>query len=281
MDKVSIIMPCFNDGKYIKTAIESVKKQTYENIELVVIDDGSDDEETIRTLKEVSQDKDIVCLHTQHLRPAGARNYGIEHSTGKYILPLDADDTIDAVYVEKAVNVISANENIGAVYCFADLFGKQKGRWELPEYSFRNMLIDNVVFVTALFRKEDWESVGGFNTEMDTGMEDYAFWISILALGKEIYQIPEILFHYRIKKESRTTRFLRDQEQTKLIYQKIYYANKEFYQKHAEEYAIALRDTLIEQIYIRRKYERRFEKIRFLRKLPFVKAVARKIWKEN
>lgn len=274
MKKVSIIMPCYNDGQYIHEAIDSIKKQTYTNIEIIVIDDGSDDEDTCRILDKLSDE--ICVLKSEHLRPAGARNLGISKATGKYILPVDADDRIDSTYVEKCVNILEENDNIGAVYCYADLFGEKSGPWYLPKYSFRTMLIDNIVFVTAMFRKEDWEKVGGFDTDMDSGMEDYAFWISILALGKEIYQIPETLFHYRIKKKSRTTEFLNDIEQTKEIYRRIYQNHRGFYEEHAEEYAIALRDTLIEQIFLRRKYEHWEEKLAFIRRIPLLNKLIEK-----
>lgn len=267
-------MPCYNDGQYIHEAIDSIKKQTYTNIEIIVIDDGSDDEDTCRILDKLSDE--ICVLKSEHLRPAGARNLGISKATGKYILPVDADDRIDSTYVEKCVNILEENDNIGAVYCYADLFGEKSGPWYLPKYSFRTMLIDNIVFVTAMFRKEDWEKVGGFDTDMDSGMEDYAFWISILALGKEIYQIPETLFHYRIKKKSRTTEFLNDIEQTKEIYRRIYQNHRGFYEEHAEEYAIALRDTLIEQIFLRRKYEHWEEKLAFIRRIPLLNKLIEK-----
>jgi len=281
MEKVSIIMPCYNDGAYIGQAIDSIEAQTYQNIELIVIDDGSDEKETMDVIKELEAKEDISVLHTNHLRPAGARNQGICAASGKYVLPLDADDKIDRTYVEKCVKILDNNEKIGAVYCFADLFGKKKGRWELPPYSFKNMLIDNVVFVTAMFRKEDLEKVGGFDVSMMAGMEDYAFWLSILALGKEIYQIPEVLFHYRIKEVSRTSEFLSDIGQTKEVYERIYHNHKEFYHKHEEEYALALREALIEQIFIRRKYERRFERLRILKKIPGMGRVIKKVLKEN
>ena len=159
----------------------------------------------------------------------------------------------------------------------ADLFGEKNGKWELPAYSFEKMLLDNVVFVTALFYKDDWERVGGFNTNMQAGMEDYDFWLGILELGKEIYQIPEILFHYRIKPISRTTGFQSDYIQMQQVYRQIYDNHKGFYEKHQEEYAKILRDALIEQIAIRSKYENGFEKAKKYYNLPIIKNIIRKI----
>lgn len=279
MEKVSIIMPCYNDGAYIQEAIDSVLSQTYMNIELIIVDDGSDDGNTVDVINGIKHEK-VRIYHTEHLRPAGARNYGIGKASGKYILPVDSDDKIDPAYVEKAVAILEKNHDIGVVYCYADLFGEQSGRWDLPDYSFEKMLLDNIVFVTAMFYREDWEKVGGFSTTMDAGMEDYDFWLSILGLGKSIYQIPEVLFHYRIKKVSRTTRFQDNSIQVQEIYKQIYRNHKEFYELHKEEYAMVLRDALIEQIFLRRKYENRLEKINKLGKLPVIGLIARRFIEE-
>lgn len=274
MEKVSVIMPCYNDGKYIIEAIESVKAQTYTNWELIIIDDGSDDEETVNIIKEICDER-ITTLHTKHLRPAGARNYGISNAKGKYILPVDSDDRIDPSYIEKAVKVIESDDKIGVVYCEADLFGEKSGKWELPSYSFNSMLLDNIVFVTALFYKDDWKKIGGFNTNMAAGMEDYDFWLGILGLGREIYQIPEILFHYRIKPISRTTGFQSDYKQVQEVYRQMYDNHKQFYEEHYEQYAKVLRDALIEQIAIRTKYERIFEKVKKFYNMPIIGKVVK------
>jgi len=124
------------------------------------------------------------------------------------------------------------------------------------------MLLDNIVFVTAMFYKADWEKAGGFNTYMDSGMEDYDFWLSVLAMGKEIYQIPEILFHYRIKKISRTTQFLDNSVQVKEIYNRIYDNHEEFYLKNAKQYAKILRNALIEQTFLCRRYAYEIEQMK-------------------
>lgn len=279
MEKVSVIMPCYNDGKYIMEAIDSIVKQTYQNWELIIVDDGSDDEETKRIINEIQNPK-IKVFHTEHLRPAGARNYGIQKAEGTYILPVDSDDRIHEEYMEKAVKMIESNPRIGVVYCKAELFGEKSGSWNLPDYSFKHMLLDNIVFVTALFYKSDWEKVGGFNTSMAQGMEDYDFWLSILGLEREICQIPEVLFYYRIKPVSRTTNFQDNCVQVQNTYQQIYYNHKEFYQKHYDEYALVLRDALIEQISIRRKYEERWEKISKMVSYPVIGNIIRRLIKE-
>lgn len=277
LNKVSVIMPCYNDGVYIDDAIASVRAQTYPEIELIIIDDGSDEEDTLKILKDLSSEENIRILHTNHLRPAGARNAGIDAAIGEYILPLDSDDRIEPTYIEKAVRVMEQNEKVGVVYCRADLFGEKTGPWELPDYSLEKMLLDNVVFVTALFRREDWCSVGGFRTTMEHGMEDYDFWLSILELGREIYQLPEVLFHYRIKPVSRTTRFQEDASVVQQTYRMIYLQHPELYERYKDEYAMILRDALIEQIFLNRAYQKSLGVLEQLKRVPVIKSIMKKM----
>lgn len=276
MKRVSIIMPCYNDGAYIEEAVASVRAQTYPDIELVIIDDGSDESETIAIIEKLAASGAVV-LHTNHLRPAGARNAGIQAATGEYILPVDSDDLIEPTYVEKAAQILDENEKIGAVYCRADLFGEQTGPWELPDYSLEKMLLDNIVFVTAMFRKQDWEAVGGYRTTMEHGMEDYDFWLSILELDREIYQLPETLFHYRIKPVSRTTRFMTDASVVQQTYRMIYEQHTVLYEKYKDQYAVILRDALIEQIFMNRAYQKSIGILEDLKKIPIIKRVIKRI----
>lgn len=278
MERVSVIMPCYNDGQYIEEALYSLRAQTYLNWELIVIDDGSDEPETLRVLEQLEEMPYVRLLHTNHVRPAGARNAGIQAARGTYILPLDADDTIEPTYMEKAVKILNEDPHVGVVYCKADLFGEQSGPWGLPDYSLRAMLQDNIVFVTSMFRREDWERVGGFNTNMHAGMEDYDFWLSILELDREVVQIPEVLFHYRIKPKSRTTGFQNSVEQIKDTYHTLYHNHTALYEKHRELYDLAMRDTMIDLIQQRRALEEEVVRLRAeIRKCEILNSVP--IWK--
>lgn len=148
----------------------------------------------------------------------------------------------------------------------------------MPDYNFETMLVDNVVFITAMFLKADWEKVGGFSTNMTYGMEDYDFWISILALEKEIYQIPEILFHYRIKPVSRTTQFKRNWDNVQDIYEKIYRNHLDFYHKHSDQYALLLRRALIDQIHMREDYENVVQGLYQIFSIPVLGKVIKSIY---
>lgn len=273
---VSVIMPCYNDGLYLEEAVDSVNLAQNQNTEIIIIDDGSDDARTKEILKQLHHER-IHVLHTAHVGPSGARNEGIRHAAGTYILPLDADDRIEASYITLAKEKLEAESRTGVVYCHADCFGEENGPWRLPDYSFERMLVDNVVFVTAMFRKSDWEYIGGFRTNMLHGLEDYDFFLSFLELEKEIVQLPQILFHYRIKKKSRTTDFLTDVQTIKNTYHTIYDNHSAFFQKHAQIYAKALRDELVQQQYERRKLIYMNKWMMRLKKIPIVVCIAKRI----
>lgn len=246
--KVSVVIPCFNDGQYLEQAIGSVQLGVNTQTEIIVVDDGSDDPLTQTVLKRVQGER-VHVYHQENKGPSEARNEGIRRAQGTYILPLDADDAIEADYIPRALRVLEREAEVGVVYCHADLFGKAAGKWKLPDYSFERMLLENIVFVSAMFRKSDWQAVGGFKSTLKFGLEDYDFFIGILEMGKNIYQIPEILFHYRIKKRSRTTALVADKNAVKDAYEMIRQQHAEFYRVHGQTYIRVLRDALIDQQY--------------------------------
>lgn len=229
---ISIVIPCFNDGAYIQEAISSLEEQTIQDFEIIVVDDASTDDTTPQMLASLSHPRLTTIYLDTNSGPAVARNRGIAQAKGKYILPLDADDKIAPTYLEKAKAVLDANKKIGIVYCEADFFGEKSGKWELPPYSFPEILVANMVFATGMYRKEDWETVGGYNENMQQGNEDYDFWLSLLELGREVYQIPEILFHYRIKGSSRTTQLHSDPQKEINTYEQIFHNHQKLYLDH-------------------------------------------------
>jgi glycosyltransferase involved in cell wall biosynthesis len=198
MLKVSVIIPCFNQGQYIDDAVDSVLNQTFQDFEIIIVNDGSTDEYTIRKLKEYNRPKCRV-IHTENQGLAAARNNGIKVSSGEYILPLDADDKIGSKYLEEAVKILERDSEIGIVYCEVEFFGDKTGKWNLPDFSVDRILLKNVIICCALFRKCDYLETTGYNTNMMYGWEDWDFWLSLVEKGKEIYKLPDVHFYYRIK----------------------------------------------------------------------------------
>ncbi len=204
MPEISVIIPCYNQGQYIDEAVESVLAQSFEDYEIIIINDGSTDKYTAELLKDYNMPKTRV-IHSSNQGLSAARNRAVTAAGGKYILPLDADDKIGKDYLIKASEMLNRERDIGIIYCESEFFGDRKGRWNLPEYTLEKMLLENLIFASAFFRKKDWQKVGGYNSNMKAGWEDWDFWLSIIDLGRKVYKIPEVLFYYRIKKHSMIT----------------------------------------------------------------------------
>lgn len=201
MPSVSVIIPCYNQGGFVNEAVDSVLAQSYEDFEIIIVNDGSTEDETNSVLANFDRPKTRIITTSNH-GLAAARNNGIREAAGTYILPLDADDFIGPTYLEKALRVLEQNSELGIVYCRAMLFGAVEGPWGLPEFSLQTMLLDNCIFCSAVFRREDWIRVGGYDETLIYGWEDYDFWLSLLEIGRQVYQIPEALFHYRVSQDS-------------------------------------------------------------------------------
>ena len=103
MPVISIIIPCYNSSLYIKETLESVQKQTFQDWECIIVNDGSTDN-SLDIIKEYSyKDKRFYYIDKKNEGPAIARNIAIHNSTGEFILPLDSDDIIEPTYTEKAI----------------------------------------------------------------------------------------------------------------------------------------------------------------------------------
>lgn len=235
MPKVSVVIPCYNQGEYLDESIQSVLDQTYQDYEIIVVDDGSDDLNTKKLLASFNQPKTRI-VHTENVGLARARNNGIRTATGEYILPLDADDKIGNEYLEAAVNILDKHSDIGIVYCQAAYFGDRDGLVDLPEFSTERILRKNIIFCSAFFRKKHWEAVGGYKDNMVYGLEDWDFWLSLLELNLRVYRIPKTLFFYRIRKASmRNT--MKDEEQFFMI-KNVIFNHRQLYRDCAEIYIV-------------------------------------------
>lgn len=132
MKKVSIIIPVYNVEDYLSQCLDSVINQTYKNIEIILIDDGSSDLSGKICDEYAQKDERIVVHHNTNHGVSYSRNYGIDISTGEYIIFIDSDDIISLQYIEEMMKVIVENE-VDLVVCnVIDIFlprGEKKGRY--------------------------------------------------------------------------------------------------------------------------------------------------------
>jgi glycosyltransferase involved in cell wall biosynthesis len=201
---VSIIMPSYNQGPYLPEALDSVLNQTYPNWECIIIDDGSKDNTKDVVKSYCEKDSRIQYIYQENSGVSAARNNGIAHSKGEYILPLDGDDKIAPEFLELTLHEIVKDRKIRVVYTDVQYFGVRNDVYQLPSFSIEKLMGQNILCITALFRREDFDKTGGFNDNMREGFEDWDFWMSMFQDGKgTAYKIPQILFFYRIKPVSR------------------------------------------------------------------------------
>ncbi|QCX53435.1 glycosyltransferase family A protein [Elizabethkingia sp. JS20170427COW] len=198
---ISVIVPCYNQAQYLDECLQSVLDQTYPNWECIIVNDGSPDNTEEIAEQWTAKDSRFIYLKKENGGLSSARNAGIEIAKGEWILPLDCDDKIGNQYLELAEKEFDKGYTL--IYCEAEFFGEKTGKWELPKFSLENLAKDNCIFCTALFKKEDWIKIGGYDEKMIYGLEDWEFWIHLLKSEKnEVYRISKILFYYRIKSQS-------------------------------------------------------------------------------
>ncbi|NEN84310.1 glycosyltransferase [Paenibacillus elgii] len=194
---VSVVIPCFNYGNYIKETIDSVLSSYYNNIEIIVVNDGSTDQDTIEVLQQLELNTKLKIIHQDNKGLPAARNTGIRESLGEYILPLDADDLIQPSFITKGVWLLEKESTIGFVYSLVQLFGEVNELWITESFDPDILLHHNYIPATALYRKKMWEQIGGYDESMTIGYEDWEFWIRSFSFGWKGRRINEALFLYR------------------------------------------------------------------------------------
>lgn len=232
--RVSVVIPCYNDKDYIQEAVQSVLNQTFQDFEIIIIDDGSN-EATKKVLANIKNEK-LQVINQRNRGLSAARNNGIKAANALYVLVLDGDDTVDPLFLEKAVAILEENQVIGAVSCYCNLFIKnhQVVQQHWPKGgSIADFLFDNNSVSFALIRKKCWEEIGGYDEQMKNGFEDWEFWIAMTKRGWGVFVIPEHLFNYRQKKKSMSKDSKMNFREANLNY--IYKKHQDVYQQHFAE----------------------------------------------
>lgn len=138
MCEISIIVPVYNKRKYIANTVLSILRQTFQDYELLLIDDGSSDDSGLLCDKLSEADPRIRTFHTKNRGVSAARNYGISKASGKYISFIDADDTIDRTFLEKLYDSMKENDSDLAVCGYYKIKNGKKTVHEHKDYGTRN-----------------------------------------------------------------------------------------------------------------------------------------------
>jgi glycosyltransferase involved in cell wall biosynthesis len=216
---VSVIIPVYNGGAHLGVAIESVLRQTYTNLEVIVVDDGSTDDST-RIAK--SFGSRVRVMTQPNSGSAVARNAGIDYSHGELIAFIDADDAWVSHKLELQVNYLSARPDVGMVYhswvewngdqaLLAELETQAQQAtlaqldWSRSGWIYHQLLLDSIVHTsTAMIRRTTIAAVGGFDPQLRRG-QDYDYWLRVSRIT-EIHKLAATLSVYRIHDASITNR---------------------------------------------------------------------------
>jgi len=146
---------------------------------------------------------------------------------------LDADDKMSPIVLEKAVAILDKNAHIGIVGGQTECFGARQGIFKLEKYSFPEILAGNQLVCSCVFRRSDWEKVGGYNPNMIYGWEDFDFWLSLIELGVGVYQFDDVFLYYR-QHEVSMIKALKEERQKKMV-QQILLNHPKLYRDHPRQ----------------------------------------------
>ena len=232
---MSFVIPCCNDGRFIRDAIESVEKCPRDLYELIIVDDGSTDEQTIATMQELSE-CDYCIIHQSNLGLAAARNAGVSASSGEYILPLDSDNRIRPEFVIEAVKMLDENEETSIVHGDFQYFGLNDHLCKIESFDIRKMIHANYIDACALYRRDVWVACGGYDERMPVmGVEDWEFWLNAYSKGKKFFHLDMVAFDYASRADSMLQNTKLEENwriSEEYIYQKYAALVKEYYQEY-------------------------------------------------
>ena len=191
---VTIVTATYNDARFIHVPIESVLSQPYESFEMIIVDDGSADPGSLEILRRISHPKIRIVRQANKGLP-GARNTGIRAGKGEFVLPLDADDKIAPTCLRRSVDVLQDNPDIAVVYGALGLFASDNRVIPAAAFNTYRLLFSNYIPVGSMFRREAWESVGGYTEEMK-GFEDWEFWLKLVEKKWKFKKIDDVMFFH-------------------------------------------------------------------------------------
>ena len=199
---MSIVIPCFDDGAFLAEAVASVESAVSVPYELIVVNDGSGEDQTLETL-DCLRRAGYRIIDQENRGLAGARNRGIREASCSLYLPLDADNRLRPGFVEAALDVLERDPTVMAVYGDRTEFGLRSGRVTVDVPDLNRLLCGNYIDACAVIRREAWLACGGYDAQMPVqGMEDWDLWVSMLERDLTLHRLDLETFEYRVRRDS-------------------------------------------------------------------------------
>jgi glycosyltransferase involved in cell wall biosynthesis/molybdenum cofactor biosynthesis enzyme MoaA len=197
--KVSVVVTCYNYGRYLAEAVDSIVAQTFQDFEIVIVNDGSTDD-SLQVAEQLVRDHPThrirIVDQKNSGQPALSRNAGVAQALGEYILCLDADDCLGATMLEECVRVLDSDPNVAIAYTDRLDFDGVDQVVHAADYNAQLLPYQNHISYCALYRRRVWDDVGGYRDNVK-GTEDWDFWVAAAVRGHYGRRIAQPLFHYR------------------------------------------------------------------------------------
>lgn len=198
---VSVIIPVYNRERYLNAAIETVLAQTYPNFELLIWDDGSEDNSLEIANYYAKKDDRVRVVAAPHQGQTRSLKQAIAQTTGNYFAWVDSDDILELTALEETVAILDARREVGLVYTDHQIIDKRNqikgsGRTCTIPYSKERLLVDFMIFHLRLIRRDVYDLVGGLDEVFDRA-QDYDLCLRLSEVT-EIYHLPKSLYYYRI-----------------------------------------------------------------------------------
>ncbi|WP_293058476.1 glycosyltransferase [Okeania sp. SIO2B3] len=207
---VSVIIPCYQQAHFLSEAVASVVSQTYNNWEIIIVNDGSPDNtsEVARQIIQLFPHHKISLVEKERGGCASARNVGINHGNGEYILPLDADDKLSSHAISCLMDIAISKSHACVVFGSYEIFGTEERKIiTVDEYSVENIKKYNMLVCTSLYAKSIYNLTNGYKEEIkESGYEDWEFWLNCHRHNIPFYGIRETILYYRRHPESRVVK---------------------------------------------------------------------------
>jgi glycosyltransferase involved in cell wall biosynthesis len=185
--RIAVIVPCWNDGEHVEETVDSVLDGHEEPLELVVVDDASDDEGTHRALDRIRGRGIEVACHEENRGVGAARNTGLEHTTAPFVFPLDSDDLVCPGALTRLADLLEAHESAAVAYGDYEEFGEVELLRAVPDrIDPYRLAYTNEYPPAAMFRRSVLEDVGGWDEYRinRTNYEDWDLWMKLAEQGR-------------------------------------------------------------------------------------------------
>jgi len=221
--KITVIIPGFNHGKYLREAVESVENSGFKDYELIIIDDGSTDPESRKVAEELQKEGYHVILQNNQ-GVAASRNNAIRMARGEFIIPLDMDNKLLPPYFFQGLKILEDNPDVGVVFGDAQVIGEKSGTWVNHPMKIEEMLFENYIDTCTIIRKKMWESVGGYDSNAPVPTrQDWIFWLDCIGAGWKFHHLNLFCFEYRYLETSEVRKYFKALKKRLLITEYIYY----------------------------------------------------------